>query len=146
MAQRKRFLADRKGKTARSAAKKQPDRHSDGRLSKRLNRLFWQTVLSVVLFLVVFAGGGLLPGQSGDLYSAVHQMITRQDALLESVQTLGQAISTGEDWTRAVRDWCQETFLPTGVPARQTDADDLLTQGTTYHAYLLPNDSNLDER
>ena len=111
-------------------------------LSRRFNRLFWQTVLSVVLFLVVFVGEGLLPGQDGGVYETVNRWLTHQESLTESVETLGKTVSEGRDWMDAMWDWCQETFFP--VQLTSESSEELIARGNEYHSYLLPTVSAPD--
>ncbi|MBR1781836.1 MAG: hypothetical protein IJ751_10605 [Oscillospiraceae bacterium] len=104
------------------------------KLEKRLNRLFWQTVLSVLLFLVVFVGGGMLRGEG--VYDTVQSWITRQDDLAQAVETLGRSVSEGEQWSQAIKDWCVDTFLPAQgtQDTAEVDTETLLEQGTVYQS------------
>lgn len=82
---------------------------------RKLNRLLTQLIASAAIFLLVFVGGGLIPEQVFDVFGSVRQVISGDQSLVKSVQALGEAVSAGEDWPQAVRDWCVDTFLPTGV-------------------------------
>lgn len=126
-----------------AAAKKRTNRGTAGKGERRLNRLLLQLIASAAIFLLVFVGGGLIPDQVFDVFSSVRQVISGDQPLLQSVETLGQAISEGENWTQAVREWCVETFLPgSGEQAGELENPALLNQAAEYHRHLLPQVSD----
>lgn len=105
----------------------------------RLNRVFIQLIASAAIFLLVFVGGGLIPKQAFDVFGSVRQVITGDQSLVKSVQALGQAVSDEEDWPKAVREWCVDTFLPTGVAQNgDQDTGQLLDAASQYHSRMLP--------
>lgn len=109
---------------------------------RRLNRLLAQLIASAAIFLLVFVGGGLIPEQVFDVLGSVRQVISGDQSLVKSVQALGEAVSAGEDWPQAVRDWCVDTFLPTGVkePTGEESAA-WLEAAAQFHSHLLPQTS-----
>lgn len=109
---------------------------------RKLNRLLTQLIASAAIFLLVFVGGGLIPEQVFDVFGSVRQVISGDQSLVKSVQALGEAVSAGEDWPQAVRDWCVDTFLPTGVeePTGEESAA-WLEAAAQFHSHLLPQTS-----
>ncbi len=126
-----------------AAAKKRTNRGTAGKGERRLNRLLLQLIASAAIFLLVFVGGGLIPDQVFDVFGSVRQVISGDQPLLQSVEALGQAISEGESWSQAMREWCMETFLPgSGEQAEDTESPAQLSQATEYHRHLLPQVSD----
>ncbi len=113
---------------------------------QKLNRLLIQLIASAAIFLLVFVGGGLIPEQVFDVFGSVRQVISGDQSLVKSVEALGEAVSTGESWPQAVRDWCVDTFLPTGIkePATEESAAWLETSAQ-FHSNLLPQTTSAVE-
>ena len=82
------------------------------KLNRRLNGVFWRCVVSVVLFLVVFVGGTVGKDENGTFFTVVREWITREEPIVESVETLGRSILNGESWTDVMGDWYVDAFLP----------------------------------
>lgn len=107
---------------------------------RRLNHLLVQLIASAAIFLLVFVGGGLIPDQVFDVFGAVRQVVSGDESLLQSVEALGQAISQGEGWPGAVREWCIDTFLPAAAEAdRAQEESARLEEAGLYHRYLYPD-------
>lgn len=87
--------------------------------SRRWNGVFWRCVISVVLFLVVFLGGSIGPDGSSTVFATVREWITREDSIVESVETLGRSIMNGESWSDVMGDWYVDAFLPYHDPVTQ---------------------------
>lgn len=128
----------KRGKRVQTAGQSRAKK-PQGRAERRINRLMLQLIVSAAVFLLVFVGGGLIPDQVCDVFAAVHQVISGDNSLLESVETLGSAVGEGEDWRTAVRDWCVDTFLP--GPLREKEPEepfDFLSVSARFHHHLLP--------
>lgn len=96
--------------------KKKADRE---KRSRWLNGVFWRCVISVALFLVVFLGGTVGRDSSGTVFDVVREWITREDSIVESVETLGRSILDGESWSDVMGDWYVDAFLPYHDPVTQ---------------------------
>lgn len=107
---------------------------------QKLNRLLLQLIASAAIFLLVFVGGGLIPEQVFDVFGSVRQVISGDQSLLNSVEALGEAVSAGESWPQAVREWCVDTFLPTEVEKSAAEESAAwLESAAQFHSNLLPN-------
>lgn len=105
---------------------------------RRTNRLLVQFIVSAVLFLVVFVGGGLIPDRVCDVFGEVQQAITSESGLLESVQTLGSAVSEGEGVSHALKQWCVDTFLPARLTGPIQPLSERLEISAQYVRHLMP--------
>lgn len=116
-----------------------PDKRRQ-RGERRINRLLMQFIVSAVLFLAVFVGGGLIPDRVCDVFGEVQQAITRESDLLESVQTLGSAVSEGEGVSHALKQWCVDTFLPARIKDTETiqPLSERLEISAQYVRHLMP--------
>lgn len=131
----------RAGTTTAKRASKGPKKGE-----QKLNRLLIQLIASAAIFLLVFVGGGLIPEQVFDVLGSVRQVISGDQSLLNSVEALGEAVSTGESWPQAVREWCVDTFLPTEV--KESTAEDSaawLEASAQFHSNLLPQTTSAME-
>lgn len=120
-------------------ARQSRNRKTQGKAERSINRLLIQLIVSAAVFLIVFVGGGLIPNQVLDVFGSVHQMISGDNSLLESVQTLGSAVAEGDDWAGALREWCVDTFLPASIREEPEEASyDYLAVSAQFHSHLLP--------
>lgn len=126
---------DRRGSaSAPKRAAKEPKKGE-----RKLNRLLIQLIASAAIFLLVFVGGGLIPEQIFDVFGSVRQVISGDQSLVKSVEALGEAVSAGEDWPQAVREWCVDTFLPTGVEeSNGEESAAWLEAAAQFHSHLIP--------
>lgn len=128
----------RTGTTAPRRAEKAPKKGE-----RKLNRLLTQLIASAAIFLLVFVGGGLVPEHVFDVFGSVRQVISGDQSLVKSVEALGEAVSAGENWPKAVRDWCVDTFLPTGIEEpTPEDSAAWLDAATRFHLHLAPQTSS----
>ena len=97
----------------------------------KLNRLFRQVIASALLFLLVFAGGGLIPADVVDVFGAVGETIRGESTLLHAVEALGDAVKQGEDWHSALA----EVFLPM---EESSDRSVYWEVGESYRKHLHP--------
>ena len=106
----------------------------------RVNRLLMQLIMSAVLFLAVFVGGRLIPDRLCDVFAEVQQVITSESHFLESVQTLGSAVSEGESVGGALKQWCVDTFLPTSLEENEPGQplSERLDISAQYVSHLMP--------
>ena len=122
-----------------AAAGKKRTNQTTKKRERKLNRLLVQLIASAAIFLLVFVGGGLIPEQVFDVFGSVRQVVSGDDSLLQSVEALGQAVSEGENWPQAVRQWCVDTFLPTSTEERAEEDNGVsLETSAQYHRHLLP--------
>lgn len=135
-------VANAAKRVSRSGRAKQPPK----RWERSLSRLLAQLIASAALFLVIFVGGGLIPEQFCDVMGTVRQVLSADDSLLHSIETLGQAVQQGENWPAALRDWCVETFLPQSLEASSEESAQMqLEQASAFHRHLLPALAEEDE-
>ena len=115
-----------------------PRREKKG--ERRINRLLTQLIVSAVLFLAVFVGGRLIPDRLCDVFGEVRQVITSESHFLDSVQTLGSAVSEGESVGSALKQWCVDTFLPTGLEKTEPTQplSERLDISAQYVSHLMP--------
>lgn len=124
-------------RTQKHAAAK--ERGSDIRkLERKLDIVFRQVIASALIFLLIYVGGGFIPEQAFHLFSTVNQMISTDDPILTSTETMGQAVEDGKSWQSAVQAWCVETFLPQSE-IKFTSVNDYLVSSELYHANLIPH-------
>lgn len=96
----------------------------------KLNRLLKQVIASALLFLLVFAGGGLIPADVVDVFGVVGETIEGDSDLLQAVEAMGKALRDGEDW--------QNAFVEVFFPVEEQDRSIYWTVGNSYRRYLLP--------
>lgn len=126
---------DRRGAT--SAPRRAAKESKKG--ERKLNRLLAQLIASAAIFLLVFVGGGLIPEQVFDVFGSVRQVVSGDQSLVKSVEALGEAVSAGENWPQAVRDWCVDTFLPTQVEQPSVaESAAWLDTAAQFHSHLVP--------
>lgn len=109
-----------------------PKKQKKGREHPRFNRLFTQTIVSAMLFLFIFVGGGLLPSNTVDVFGLVAQTIREESRLPAAVEALGSAVIEGENWKNALA----EVFLPDTETAI---TDVYWEMGELYRLGLHPN-------
>lgn len=102
---------------------------------RRVNRLLRQLIAAALIFLLVFVGGGIIPARLVDVQAEVHNVISGDDHLLDSVAALGTAVAEGESVFGALSDWCQAVFAPAD---RTQSSESYLSAAQTYHVHLLP--------
>ena len=102
---------------------------------RRVNRLLRQLIAAALIFLLVFVGGGIIPARLVDVRAGVHDVISGDSRLLDTVAALGSAVAEGESVPRALVDWCQAVFAP--ADGAQS-SERYLQTAQTYHAHLLP--------
>ncbi len=120
----------RKGKRAISVRYGQNNTRQS-REEAKLNRLFRQVIASALLFLLVFAGGGLIPSDVVDVFGAVGETIRGESSLFHAVEALGDAVKRGEDWHSALT----EVFLPM---EESSDRSVYWEVGESYRKHLHP--------
>ncbi len=132
-------MTGQKGKRLGTGGKKRAaGKQAKARLERRANRLLRQLIVSAAIFLVVFVGGGLIPEQVYDVSAAVRQAITADNTLLESVEALGSAVSEGESWSEAMREWCIDTFLPASLRGEELSLAEQRGAAQTILSHLRP--------
>lgn len=105
----------------------------------KLNRLLMRLIVSALLFLLVFFGGNLIPERICDVFGTVRNVIGAESVLPETVQTLGEAVTKGESFGTALRDWCVDTFLPVSEPeATEYILENHMENAGQFSAHLLP--------
>ena len=104
--------ADRSRSGSRVSRKKQP-------LARREIRRLSQLGISLALFLVVFLGRGLIPGQWNELGKQLRYSADFTAAFAE----LGRTISAGGSVPAAVGEWCVSVFAPSEEAVRSGPAD-----------------------
>ncbi len=106
---------------------------------EKLNRLLVRLIISACLFLAVFVGGRLIPERVCDVFSSVRAVISGESILPDTVQTLGEALSDGDDLGSALRNWCVDTFLPTTeVTVQERSLGERLEDSQPFSEHLLP--------
>ena len=93
---------------------------------------------SALLFLLVFVGGQLIPGHMMDVVNEVGVHIRKDGGLTDSVFSLGERLVSGENFTQAVKVWCEETFLGEEHTVEAVSAQDKLTLSEPFRTHLLP--------
>ena len=99
---------DRTGSTSRRGPGKKTEKKDSGRQKERT--LFTQLLVCLILFLTVFVGKGIFPGQLTELKDQVRRMISEDFDFKNALSQLGESMAGSDSVLGDLGEFCIQVF------------------------------------